>query len=294
MNGSPLLGAIEAGGTKFVLAIGSAPDDIIARHEIQTHGPGITLAQAADWFEGQRSSGELAALGIASFGPVELNRGSNRWGHITNTPKPGWADCDIAGYFAKRLQVPIGFDTDVNGAALAEFRFGAGETSASLAYITVGTGIGGGLVIDGAPVHGASHPEMGHIFPRRHSDDSEFVGICPHHRDCLEGLACGPAIKARWGASLSELPSEHPAHTIIADYIAQLVNTLIATTSVETVVLGGGVMKTDGLLARVRLRAAELGADYFPGDVERSILAPALGDNAGLTGALVLAQSARV
>lgn len=282
-----LLGGIEAGGTKFVLAVGHSPSEIIARHEIPTISPEKTLAEAADWLE---NHGQVSAIGIASFGPVELGTSSPQWGHITNTPKPGWANYDIAGYFAERFGVPIGFDTDVNGAALAEHRLGAGVNRSSLAYITVGTGIGGGLVLGGKPVHGAAHPEMGHIYPRRHTSDRDFEGICPHHRDCLEGLASGPAIKARWGASLSELPSDHIAHEIIADYLAQLANALFALTAVEIIVMGGGVMKTAGLLDRVSKRAAELGAAYFPGYAQHKIVAPGLGGQAGITGALLLAR----
>ena len=285
-TGKPLLGAIEAGGTKFVLAVGHSPTEIIARREIPTRDPATTLDEAGAWFEEQ---GAISALGIGSFGPVELDRSSPNWGHITNTPKPGWANCDLAGFFAERLGVPIGFDTDVNAAALAEYEFGAGKNAASLAYITVGTGIGGGLVLDEKAVHGAAHPEMGHIFPRRHVDDRDFEGICPHHRDCLEGLACGPAIKARWGASLSELPADHVAHEIIAYYLAQLAVSLIAMTSVEVIVFGGGVMKTEGLLDRVNQQASKLNAAYFPGGSRHKIVASGLGHNAGLAGAMLLA-----
>ncbi|UAB79018.1 ROK family protein [Erythrobacter sp. SCSIO 43205] len=285
-TGEPLLGAIEAGGTKFVLAVGHSPTKIIARHEIPTRDPVTTLVQAGDWFVAQ---GVINSLGIGSFGPVDLNRSSPLWGHITHTPKPGWAKCDVAGYFADRLGVPIGFDTDVNAAALAEYQYGAGKGASSLAYVTVGTGIGGGLVLDGRAVHGAAHPELGHIFLRRHVEDHEFAGICPYHSDCLEGLASGPAIKARWGASLSELPTDHIAHEIIADYLAQLAHSLIAMTAVEIIVFGGGVMKTEGLLERVDQRAAELGAGYFPGGSKHKIVSPGLGQNAGLAGALMLA-----
>ncbi|WP_271438186.1 ROK family protein [Pontixanthobacter luteolus] len=283
-----LIGGIEAGGTKFVLAVGHSPTEIIARHEIPTESPANTLAQAAAWLE---SHGQIDAIGIASFGPVELDQSSPRWGYITNTPKPGWANCDIAGFFAERFGVPIGFDTDVNGAALAEHQHGAGRDASSLAYITVGTGIGGGLILGGKPVHGAAHPEMGHIYPRRHSHDMNFEGTCPHHRDCLEGLASGPAIKARWGASLSELPSDHIAHEIIADYLAQIAHSLIAMTAAEAIVMGGGVMKTPRLLDRVRKRASELSAAYFPGQAKHKIVAPGLGDQAGITGAMLLAPS---
>ena len=231
-----MLGAIEAGGTKFVLAAGPSPDRITARHTIPTRDPATTLAEAAEWLAGQ---GGITALGIGSFGPVELDRTAPRWGFITTTPKPGWANCDVAGYFAGALGVPVGFDTDVNAAALAEHA-ASGSTGGSLAYLTVGTGIGGGLVLDGRPVHGIAHPEVGHIYPRRHPDDRDFPGTCPSHGDCLEGLASGPAIMARWGTSLSHLPADHPGHAIIADYIAQACHVLFASVAVEEVVVGGG------------------------------------------------------
>lgn len=285
-----MLGAIEAGGTKFVLAVGSSPEEIRARHSIPTADPATTLAQAAAWLASQ---GTLTALGIGSFGPVELDPTSPRWGHITNTPKPGWHDCDMAGFFRERLGVPVGFDTDVNAAALAEYAAAQANGCRSLAYLTIGTGIGGGLVQDGNPVHGVGHPELGHVFPRRHPLDREFAGICPHHGDCLEGLASGPAINARWGASLSELPDEHPAHAIIADYIAQACHTLFATNAIERVMIGGGVAKTPGLTERIAERARELGAGYLPGSARQTILPPHHGDDAGITGALMLAMQAQ-
>jgi len=283
-----MLGAIEAGGTKFVLAVGPSPDRITARHTIPTRDPETTLAEAADWLAGQ---GGITALGIGSFGPVELDRTSPRWGFITTTPKPGWADCDIAGYFARALGVPVGFDTDVNAAALAEHA-ASGSTGGSLAYLTVGTGIGGGLVLDGQPVHGIAHPEVGHIYPRRHADDRDFPGTCPSHGDCLEGLASGPAIMARWGTSLSHLPSDHPGHAIIADYIAQACHMLFASVAVEEVVVGGGVANTPGLVERVAQRARELDAGYLPGTARHRVIRPRLGSDAGITGAMMLAQRA--
>ena len=283
-----MLGGIEAGGTKFVLAIGPSPDAITARHTIPTRDPAITLAEASDWFA---KAGGISALGIGSFGPVELDPASLRWGHITNTPKPGWADCDIAGFFADRLGVPVGFDTDVNAAALAEYA-AAGGAGGSLAYLTIGTGIGGGMVMDGQPVHGIAHPELGHIYPRRHPLDREFPGICPHHGDCLEGLASGPAIAARWGASLSQLPPEHPAHAVIADYIAQACHMLFASVAVGEVVIGGGVANTPGLVEQVAERARALDAGYLPGGAGHRILRPRHGGDAGIIGALMLAEAA--
>ncbi len=283
-----MLGAIEAGGTKFVLAVGTSPDVIAARHTIPTRDPVTTLAEAAEWFAAQ---GEIAALGIGSFGPVELDRAAPKWGYITNTPKPGWADCDVAGHFARALGVPVGFDTDVNAAALAEHR-AAGGGSGSLAYLTIGTGIGGGLVLEGRPVHGIAHPEMGHIYPRRHPDDRDFAGICPHHGDCLEGLASGPAILARWGASLSELPDDHPGQAIIADYIAQACHTIFATVAAREVVIGGGVANTPGLVERVAKRARELDAGYLPGGARHAVIRPRLGGDSGIVGAMLLAEAA--
>ena len=283
-----MLAGIEAGGTKFVLAVGPSPDRIIARHTIPTRTPAETLAEAAEWLAGR---GGVSALGIGSFGPVELDRRSPKWGFITNTPKPGWADCDIAGWMGQTLGVPVGFDTDVNAAALAEHAAAGGGTG-GLAYLTIGTGIGGGLVVDGKPVHGIAHPEMGHIYPRRHPLDTDFAGICPAHGDCLEGLACGPAIIARWGKSLSELPADHPGHTIIADYIAQACHTLFASLAVEEVVIGGGVAQTPGLVEKVAARARALDNCYLPGGARHRIIAPRLGGDAGITGALMLAEAA--
>lgn len=283
-----MLGGIEAGGTKFVLAAGPSPDRILARHTIPTRDPGTTLAEAAEWFAGR---GGVRALGIGSFGPVELDRRSSKWGFITNTPKPGWADCDIAGWLGQALGVPVGFDTDVNAAALAE-NTAAGRADGGLAYLTIGTGIGGGLVLDGRPVHGIAHPEIGHIYPRRHPLDTDFAGICPAHGDCLEGLASGPAIIARWGCPLSDLPADHPGHAIIADYIAQGAHTLFASVAVAEVVIGGGVAQTPGLVERIAARARALDNGYLPGGARHAIIRPRLGGDAGITGALMLAEAA--
>lgn len=283
-----MLGGIEAGGTKFVLAVGHSPQEISARRTIPTRDPATTLAEAAAWFAEQ---GQITALGIGSFGPVDLDPASVTWGRITNTPKPGWADCDIAGFFMDQAGVPVGIDTDVNAAALAEYVAASG-TVGSLAYLTIGTGIGGGLVLNGKPVHGIAHPEMGHIYPRRIPEDRDFPGICPHHGDCLEGLASGPSIFARWGMPLSKLPEGHPAHAIIADYIAQACHMLFASVAVDEIVLGGGVANSPGLIERVAERAREMDAGYLPGGTRHRIISPRLGDNAGITGALMLAEAA--
>ncbi len=287
----PLYGCIEAGGTKFIVGIAASPDDILETARFDTISPDETIGATIAWLRAaQIRHGAVQSVGIASFGPLELDRDMPNWGHITATTKPGWSDCSFGARVAGALGLPVGFDTDVNGAALAEARWGAARGQPISVYITIGTGIGGGAIVDGKPLLGLSHPEMGHIWPRRHPDDLDFEGICPFHEDCLEGLASGPAIKARWGMSLSGLPAGHPAHDIIASYIAQMVATLQSIMEPGRVILGGGVMATPGLLDKVRDQTAALGGGYFRGDAHQIIAAPALGDQAGLLGGLALAQ----
>ncbi len=286
-----LFGCIEAGGTKFVAGIVSDKGEILESARFETTTPEATLGGTIDWLKSAATRhGGIKAAGIASFGPVELDRAAANWGHITATTKPGWNDTDFAARVGRELNVPIGFDTDVNGAALAEARWGAARGDALSVYITVGTGIGGGAILDGKPLQGLTHPEMGHIRPQRHADDLDFSGICPFHGDCLEGLASGPAIIARWGMSLSELPADHPGHAIIAWYLAQMVVTLQSIMEPGRIVIGGGVTGTPGLLDRVRSEAERLGAGYFRGKAQEIIVAPGLGDKAGLLGALALAM----
>jgi len=267
--------------------VGSGPDDIRAETRIETADPETTLTAVTDWFS---KAGEVEALGIASFGPVELDPQSDHWGYITNTPKPGWQNTDFAGRLCRRLGVPVAFDTDVNAAALAEVRWGAAKGQRVSVYVTVGTGIGGGLVIDGKTHRGLSHPEMGHFRPRLDPSDAGFAGVCPIHGACLEGLASGPAIRARWGMELSALSQDHPAQEIVAGYLAQLVVTLQAMFQPGRIILGGGVMATPGLLERVRLQAIQHGGGYFRGDVNEVLTLPGLGDRSGLLGALALAM----
>lgn len=291
---SGLFGCIEAGGTKFVLGVARDADTVLRTARVPTTNPGETIAASLAFFEAARAEwGRFDAFGIASFGPVELDRRSPRWGQVLATPKPGWTGTDLVAPFAKAFGCPVGFDTDVNGAILAESLHGAARGADVAVYITVGTGIGGGAVVNGQPLHGARHPEMGHFLPRRHPDDTGFAGVCPFHGDCLEGVAAGPSIIARWGKSLSDLPADHPGHAIIADYLAQLAVAQQAMLSPRRIVLGGGVMATPGLLDRVRARVATLAAGYF-GEVDMAalVVAPALGDRAGLLGALVLAERA--
>jgi fructokinase len=281
----PRFGCIEAGGTKFVLGIAEAHDAILTTHRIATTTPEDTLTAVIEWF---KANGPVDAIGIASFGPVDPDPASSRWGYITETTKPGWSCTDFARRIGRAFDVPIGFDTDVNGAALAESRWGATQGDDVAVYFTVGTGIGGGAIINGAAIHGAQHPEMGHIMPKRHPEDMDFPGVCPFHGDCFEGLVSGPAIKARWGASLSELPAEHPAHKIVAWYLGQLAMAVQAVLSPRRILFGGGVMATAGLLEAMRGEALRLAKDYVTIIIEP----PALGDQAGLLGGLALAQAA--
>lgn len=283
-------GLIEAGGTKFVLGIADEGGKIIARHRIPTLTPEDTLAPALDWFRSQGR--DYAGFGIASFGPLCLDRASPQWGHVLATPKAGWRDVDLAGPFADAFGCPVAIDTDVNGAALAESRWGAGRGKRLSLYLTIGTGVGGGAVVDGRILHGVSHPEMGHMRLPRHADDLAFDGICPFHGACLEGLASGPAIQARWGRSLSELPTGGPEQKIIAWYLAQAVCNFQAIMEPDCIIMGGGVMGTEGLIDLVQTEAERLGAGYFVGRAADIIFAPGLGDDAGLMGAFALAASA--
>jgi len=279
---------IEAGGTKFVLGVGHDDRSITARTRIPTTRPDETIKAAIEWLRAQ--GGAYDAVGLACFGPLDLYPASPTWGHLTRTTKPGWSHTDVAGPFARALGCPVAIDTDVNGAALAEHRWGAGQGGVSTLYLTIGTGVGGGAVTGGRLIHGVSHPEMGHIRVPSHPDDSGFAGICPFHGDCLEGLASGPAIQARWGASLSELPAHHAGHGIIAWYLAQATATFQAILEPARIVLGGGVMQTPGLLDRVRSEAEKANGGYFAGAPEEIIVPPALGTDSGLLGALALTE----
>lgn len=276
-------GGIEAGGTKFVLAVGSGPDDLI-KTAIPTGEPPETIARAAEWFCRQ---GEIEAVGIASFGPVDLNPESGKWGFITSTPKPGWRDFNFAGTVRSALGVPVAFDTDVNAALLGEARWGAAQDVLSCVYMTVGTGIGGGAFARGQMLHGVSHPEMGHIrIPHDRSADP-FAGSCPFHGDCLEGLAAGPAIAARWGARGEDLPDGHPAWALEAEYLAHGLASLSCVLSPDRILLGGGVMRREHLFPRIRKRVIELLSGYVQ---TPEIIAPKLGADAGILGAISLVK----
>lgn len=290
-----LFGAIEAGGTKFVCAVGRATGEIVESVRVPTTTPAETLGKAIAALDGLQSRhGRLRAIGVASFGPVECDRRSQKWGQIVHTPKPGWSNTDVVTPLSAAFSCRVGFDTDVNGAALGEYLWGAARGMEVAAYVTVGTGIGGGVLIKGESLHGARHPEIGHIVPPRHPRDEAFAGVCPFHGRCVEGVASGPAILARWGEPLSELPRDHEAHEIVAWYLGHLAASLIATVSPQRLIFGGGVMQTPGLLQRVRQAACRIDAGYalsLP-DCDERIVPPATGERAGILGAIALARRA--
>lgn len=286
---APLFGLVEAGGTKFVLGVAHGPDEVVATTRIPTTTPEETIPAMCEWLA---RHGPLAAVGVATFGPVEVDRADPRWGHILATPKTGWSNTDLVGPLAARLGCPVGLDTDVTAAALAEYRWGAGQGQPAVIYLTIGTGVGGGAVIGGKPLAGLSHPEMGHIRLPIHPADAHFPGVCPFHGSCLEGVASGPAILARYGVSLSELPADHEGHAIIAWYLAHAVTTVQAMFEPGRIVLGGGVMATPGLLERIHAEAERLGNGYFRSKASEVVVLPGLGDRSGLLGALALAQAA--
>ena len=288
-----LFGGIEAGGTKFVCAVGTSPEHIRATVRIPTTTPTETLERVVAFFA--RYPEQLDALGIGAFGPLDLDPRSPTHGHITSTPKSGWRQCDIAGTLRRALGVPIAIDTDVNVAALGEHRWGAAQDVEDVLYLTVGTGIGGGVLVRGEPMHGLLHPEIGHIpvTHDRHADP--FPGICPYHGDCLEGLASGPAVHARWGQPGEALPDDHPAWALEAQYLALALVTCIYTLSSQRIILGGGVMQRTRLFPLIRSRVRALLGGYLDvpeihARIEDYVVPPALGGNAGVLGALALAQ----
>jgi fructokinase len=282
--GANISGAIEAGGTKFVCAVGTGPENLVTI-QIPTTSPGETVGAAIQWLM-QQSAGKLSAVGIGSFGPVDL-----KTGFITSTPKAQWRNYDLAGTVRRGLGVPVVFDTDVNAAVLGEARWGAARGVANCLYITVGTGIGGGAIAGGHLLRGLTHPEMGHVRIPHDRVADPYAGACPYHGDCLEGLASGAAIQARWGARGEELPAGHPAWTLQARYLALGVANFICTLSPERIVMGGGVMRQTQLHEMVRREVKQLLADY----IERlpEIVPPGLGELSGILGAMALAEESK-
>jgi fructokinase len=293
-----LFGGIEAGGTKFVCAVGSANGDIQDKIVIPTTTVTETMSQVIEYFKKAHKNQPLSAIGIASFGPIELNRDSLHYGYITTAPKTGWNYFDFLGTMYNSFALPLGWDTDVNSAALGEYRFGTAKNLDTFIYITVGTGIGAGGMVSGKLMHGLTHPEMGHIFIPYDDKKDKFVGVCPFHGNCLEGLASGPAIKKRWKVDTAlDLPPQHPAWDLEADYLAAAFANYILILSTQMIIVGGGVMKQKELLPKICTRVKTLLNGYIKHEkiiakIDDYIVQPGLGEQSGICGALVLAETA--
>ncbi|MFC3803171.1 ROK family protein [Cohnella sp. GCM10012308] len=282
------IGAIEAGGTKFVCGIGNESGTIEERVSFPTEHPEKTLAQVFEYFKGKG----VESIGIGSFGPINIDEASPAYGYVTTTPKPGWSGYPFLPAMKQQFDVPMGWDTDVNAAALGEATWGAAAGLDSCVYYTIGTGVGVGVYAEGKLVHGLVHPEGGHVLVRRHPDD-KYEGFCPYHGDCLEGLAAGPALKGRWKVPGNELPQDHPAWAMEAYYIGQAVANAVLMLSPKRVILGGGVMHQPQLFPLVRAEVLKALNGYVHSDalaagIDGYIVPPGLGDNAGLSGALAL------
>lgn len=287
------IGGIEAGGTKMVCAVGDEKGELFERVTIPTRLPEETFEEMIRYF----SDKQIEALGIGCFGPVDLNRSSATYGFITSTPKPGWKNTDVVGRFQKALSVPVGFDTDVNGAILGEVMLGAAKGCENAIYITVGTGIGVGVYVNGGLLHGLVHPEGGHILLAKHPKDT-YSGKCPYHGCCFEGLASGPAIEERWGKKAEMLADEMNVWELESYYIAQAITNYILTYSPQKIILWGGVMHQNQLFEQIRAKVPELLSGYIqhPAVTEKIadyIVPPALGDNPGILGAIQLGVLAR-
>lgn len=289
-----LIGAVEGGGTKFVLAIARADDGVvIERHRLQTETADVTFSQMAEWFAAAQSRhGAITAFGIASFGPLGIDPLAADYGRISTTPKPGWSGASYLDALAD-FNAPLVIDSDVNGAAVGEWLAGAGQGVSTLAYTTVGTGIGTGVVKHGRSLSGFSHYESGHLLTRRDPERDAYHGCCPYHGDCLEGLASGPAVLKRWGHDLSEATPDQIE--LVASYIADLAASLVLLHMPDRLIFGGGVMKAPGIMEslRVQTRAKLNGyVSAYDMDLSDRIVLPGLGDDAGITGAIELGRSA--
>ena len=293
-----IYGAVEGGGTKFVCAVGRGPDRIDAEASFETTTPVETMRRVVDFFREQEAKwGRIATIGFACFGPLDPNPASPRYGQILPTPKPGWSNANVVGMLSESFDVPIVFDTDVNGAALGEWRWGRAQGLQTFIYLTVGTGIGGGAFVEGKLLHGLLHPEMGHLLIRHDWERDPFEGACPFHGDCFEGLASGVAIEKRWGMRGNLLEPDHAAWDLEAEYIAQAMTNYTVILSPQRIILGGGVGSVPHLLPKIQRRTRELINGYIQSDVilediESYIVHPGLGHRSGVLGALALAEEA--
>ena len=290
-----IYGGVEAGGTKFVCAVGTGPDDLQDEVRFETTSPEETINRTLEYFKKQNLKEQLLAVGIGSFGPIELNRKLSNYGFITSTPKPGWSNINICGLIKEELKIPVGFNTDVNAAALGEYEWGAGRGLNNFIYLTIGTGIGGGVMINGRLLHGLQHPEMGHIFIPQDIKADPYEGNCPFHKNCFEGLASGPAMKNRWGKSPEDLNKDHKAWDLEAQYISHALTNYICTLSPERIIIGGGIMEQKKLLPLILTSVKKMLNNYIhmeeiTDNIEKYIVLPSLGKKAGILGALVLAK----
>lgn len=290
-------GGIEAGGTKFICAAGTGPEDLIETVRIDTTSPAETMARVTEFFQPHNARKRLQSIGIGSFGPVDLHPESPAYGHITTTPKPGWSQVDLVGMVKRSFNVPVGFDTDVNAAALAEHEWGAARDCENFIYLTVGTGIGGGVMVNGRLLHGLVHPEMGHLLLPQDKNTDPFPGNCPYHGNCLEGLASGRAVSQRWGMEPIEIPKDHPAWQIEARYLALAMANFVFAFSPQRIILGGGIMQQSHLFEMIRRDTLHLlngyvQADAIIKDIDTFIVPPALGSRSGILGAIALARKA--
>lgn len=277
--------------------IGSGPDNVQAERTIPTTTPDETISQAEAFFRKHQKHGPISALGIGSFGPIDLNPNSQTFGYITTTPKKNWANTEFVGRIRRALGVPVAFDTDTNAAALAEATWGNARGLHTFVYLTVGTGIGGGGMMAGQPLHGLSHPEMGHLRLPHDLKQDPYAGACPFHGDCLEGLAAGPALFGRWGQPGENLPPNHPAWPLEAHYLALGLTDIICMLSPQRIILGGGVMKQTTLLPMIRREVQQILKGYLRlsaiiDEIDDYIVPPHLGDRAGVLGAIALAKKA--
>lgn len=282
-----MLGAIEAGGTKFVCAVSDEELNIIERITFSTENPLETLHKVFDFFDDYK---DLKSIGIGSFGPIDINKESPKYGYILSTPKLNWRNFDFLGEMKDHYNMPIGWTTDVNVACLGEYEVGSAMEDHSCIYLTIGTGIGGGAIINGNFVEGFGHPEMGHIIVRTHPED-DYKGWCPSHGDCLEGLANGPSVEQRYGIKAQDLEPNHKIWKIISYYIAQALVNYSLILRPEKIILGGGIMKQDHILEMIKKEFMILLKDYIEvPSMDQYIVRPALGDNAGIIGGLILAR----
>jgi fructokinase len=290
-------GGIEAGGTKFVCVVTDSGKNVLAETRFPTTSPAETLARAATFFREQNQllPSPICALGIACFGPIDPNPSSATFGYITSTPKPGWANTPVVFPLQQEFNIPVAIDTDVNAAAVGEGKWGAAVGLETFLYLTIGTGIGGGAVVNGKPLHGLIHPEMGHMYVPHDHEKDPYQGFCPYHGDCFEGLAAGPSVNRRWGQPGDSLPVDHPAWALEAHYISLALHNLVCIFSPQRIILGGGVMQQEQLFPMIRVETAHLLNGYIQSpaileDIASFIVPPGLASRSGVLGAIALAQ----